>query len=38
LCPALLALAIGLNLAELVMRKWKGILEAFGVHPRTAEA
>ena len=31
LWPELLALAILLNLAELVLRKWKGILEALGL-------
>ena len=35
---ALLALAIALNLAELVVRKWKGLLEAVGLRPRVAEA
>jgi uncharacterized membrane protein len=29
LWPALLALALALNLAELVLRKWKGVLEAW---------
>jgi Ca-activated chloride channel homolog len=38
LWPGLLALAIALNLAELVMRKWKGLLEAVGLRPRVAEA
>ena len=38
LWPALLALAIALNLTELVMRKWKGLLEVFGRKPRPAEA
>ncbi len=38
LWPGLLALAIALNLAELVVRKWKGVLEALGVHPKAAEA
>jgi hypothetical protein len=33
--PALLALALLLNLAELVMRKWKGVLEA--LHLRTPQ-
>ncbi len=31
LWPELLALALVLNLAELVLRKWKGILEALGL-------
>src|SRR5262245_50613262 len=38
LWPALLALAILLNLAELVMRKWKGVLEALHLRPPTAVA
>jgi hypothetical protein len=38
LWPGLLALAIALNLAELMARKWKGLLETFGWRPRTAEA
>jgi Ca-activated chloride channel homolog len=38
LWPGLLALAIALNLAELVVRKWKGLLEAVGLRPRVAEA
>ncbi len=29
LWPGLLALAIVLNLAELILRKWRGILDAF---------
>ena len=36
LWPGLLALALLLNLAELVMRKWKGLLEA--LHLKTQEA
>ncbi len=36
LWPGLLALAILLNLAELIMRKWKGVLEA--LHLRTQAA
>ena len=36
LWPALLALALALNLAELILRKWKGVLEA--LRPRTAAA
>jgi uncharacterized membrane protein len=36
LWPGLLALAVLLNLAELVLRKWKGLLEA--LHPRPAGA
>ncbi|MGA7236332.1 MAG: VWA domain-containing protein [Bryobacteraceae bacterium] len=38
LWPGLLALAIALNLAELVVRKWKGLLEAVGLRPHVAEA
>ncbi len=38
LWPGLLALAIALNLAELVARKWKGLLESVGLRPRQAEA
>ena len=38
LWPGLLALAIALNLAELVVRKWKGLLEAVGLRPQVAEA
>ena len=37
LWPALLALAIALNLVELVLRKWKGLLEALRLRP-AAEA
>ena len=33
LWPGLLALAITLNLAELILRKWKGVLAA--LRPRT---
>ena len=33
LWPGLLALAIVLNLAELVLRKWKGLLEALRLRP-----
>ena len=36
LWPALLALAVALNLAELILRKWKGVLAA--LRPRTAAA
>ena len=36
LWPGLLALAILLNLAELVLRKWKGLLEALHLRPATA--
>jgi hypothetical protein len=36
LWPGLLALAIALNLAELILRKWKGVLAA--LWPRTAAA
>jgi uncharacterized membrane protein len=38
LWPSLLALSIALNLAELIARKWKGLLEAVGFKPRPAEA
>jgi hypothetical protein len=34
--PGLLALAILLNLAELVLRKWKGVLEALHLREQTA--
>ena len=33
LWPGLLALAVLLNLLELVMRKWKGLLEALHLTP-----
>ncbi len=36
LWPLFLALAILLNLAELVLRKWKGLLEALHLRPATA--
>jgi uncharacterized membrane protein len=36
LWPMLLALAIALNLLELVLRKWKGLLEALRLRPATA--
>ena len=36
LWPILLALAILLNLAELVLRKWKGLLEVLHLRPATA--
>ena len=38
LWPALLALAVLLNLLELVLRKWKGLLEALKLRPATATA
>ena len=38
LWPGLLALALALNLAELFVRKWKGLLEAVGLRSRVAEA
>lgn len=38
LWPALLALAVLLNLAELVLRKSKGLLESLGWQPRHTEA
>jgi hypothetical protein len=34
--PGLLALALALNLAELVLRKWKGVLEALHLRTQTA--
>ena len=34
--PGLLALALLLNLAELVLRKWKGVLEALHLREQTA--
>jgi hypothetical protein len=37
LWPGLLALALLLNLSELVLRKWKGLLEALHLR-RVAEA
>jgi len=36
LWPGLLALAILLNLAELILRKWKGVLEALRPRPQAA--
>ncbi len=36
LWPGLLALALLLNLLELVLRKWKGVLEALHLRPQTA--
>ena len=38
LWPGLLVLAVLLNLAELVLRKWKGLLEALRLRPVGAEA
>jgi hypothetical protein len=38
LWPGLLALAVALNLAELILRKWKGLLEALHLGPTGAEA
>jgi uncharacterized membrane protein len=38
LWPGLLALAVVLNLAELVLRKWKGVMEALHLGGRTAPA
>jgi Ca-activated chloride channel homolog len=37
LWPAFLALAVALNLAELIMRKSKGLLESLRLRPREAE-
>ncbi len=37
LWPGLLALAILLNLTELIVRKWKGVLDALGWRERVAE-
>ena len=36
LWPGLLALALALNLAELILRKWKGVLEALHLRPQEA--
>ena len=36
LWPGLLALAVALNLAELILRKWKGVLEALHLRPQEA--
>jgi hypothetical protein len=36
LWPALLVLALLLNLVELVLRKWKGLLESLHLRPQTA--
>jgi hypothetical protein len=38
LWPGLLALAVLINLIELVLRKWKGLLEALHLAPVAAEA
>jgi hypothetical protein len=38
LWPAFLGLAVLLNLAELVLRKSKGLLESLGWRPRAAQA
>jgi Mg-chelatase subunit ChlD len=38
LWPGLLALAVALNLAELILRKWKGLMEALHLGPASAEA
>ena len=38
LWPGLLALAILLNLAELVLRKWKGLLQALHLRPQAVQA
>ena len=38
LWPGLLAFALLLNLTELILRKWKGLLEALHLAPATAEA
>ena len=38
LWPGLLGLALALNILELVMRKWKGLLEALHLAPVGAEA
>jgi hypothetical protein len=38
LWPGLLGLAVLLNLAELVLRKWKGVLEALHLAPAASEA
>ena len=38
LWPGLLALAVLLNLVELMLRKWKGVLEALRLRPAAQEA
>lgn len=38
LWPGLLALAVALNLAELILRKWKGLVEGMRASTRPAEA
>jgi len=38
LWPGLLGLAILLNLSELVMRKWKGLLEALHLRPAESQS
>jgi hypothetical protein len=38
LWPGLLALALLLNLVELVLRKWRGLLETLHLAPTPAEA
>ena len=38
LWPGLLALALALNLIELLLRKWKGLLESVGLKPRSLPA
>lgn len=38
LWPGLLALALALNLAELILRKWKGLLEALHLRPAESQA
>jgi hypothetical protein len=38
LWPGLLAVAVLLNLAELILRKWKGLLAAFRLRPQPAAA
>jgi uncharacterized membrane protein len=37
LWPGLLALAVALNLAELILRKWKGLLEALRLRPAESQ-
>jgi hypothetical protein len=38
LWPGLLALALALNLIELLLRKWRGLLESIGLIPRAQAA
>jgi hypothetical protein len=38
LWPGLLALAVALNLAELIQRKWRGLLRSIGLARQPVEA